>query len=185
VSDTERLSITGYQGQPVAMRLRRRTHEGAHLAVLLRGLGYRSTMPALYYCSQMMYSRGADVLSMEYRYDILLEFVNGSDEEKLSWIKADAGAAFDAITSSQFGRYRRFTVIGKSLGTVGMALIIPEQPKLSGADLIWLTPSFSAPGFSEGFQRCCDNHHRSIVVIGTADPGYDETLLHDLRIVSA
>jgi hypothetical protein len=174
-------SVFGHRGQRVATRLRRQPEVSTHLAVLLPGLGYRSTMPALYYCCQLMFQRGADVLSMEYAYDSVPDFMSASDEEKLSWIKDDVGAAFDAIASSQIGHHRRFTIIGKSLGTVGMALTVPDYPELRTADLIWLTPSFGAPGLYEGLLRCCESGCRSILVIGTADPAYDDKQLDELK----
>ncbi|MBB4040468.1 hypothetical protein GGR34_002121 [Microvirga flocculans] len=172
----ETLPITGHRGLHVPNALNRMHEQSRHLAILLPGFGYRTTMPALYYSRALMLARGADVLTVDYTYDLMPDFLAASDDEKLAWIRSDATAVFDAIES--LGRYERLTIIGKSAGTAAMAMVVPGRSELADAELIWLTPGFRTPGVPEGMARCAQ---RSIIVIGSADPHYNEEHLDAAR----
>lgn len=172
----ETLPVVGYRHLPVPNALVRASERSRHLAILFPGFGYRNTMPVLYYCRALMLARGADVLTVDYAYDLTAEFTGAADDEKLAWIRADASAVFDAVQA--LGGHDRFTVIGKSAGTAAMAMTIPERDGLDRADLIWLTPGFRIPQVPAGMARC---RQRSFIAIGTADPHYDEEHLDAAR----
>ena len=172
----ETLGITGHRGLPVPNALTRSAESSRHLAVLFPGFGYRNTMPALHYSRALMLARGADVLTVDYAYDLIPDFLAAPDDEKLAWIRSDATGVVDAVEA--LGRYDRFIVIGKSAGTAAMAMVVPERPGLAEADLVWLTPGFRTPGVPEGMARC---PQRSIIVIGSADPHYNEEHLDAAR----
>ena len=59
-----------------------------------------------------------------------------------------------------------------------MAMIIPDRAGLAGADLVWLTPAFLVSGMPEGMARC---QNRSLLVIGTQDPHFNEVHLQAAR----
>ncbi|MBF9232473.1 hypothetical protein [Microvirga alba] len=170
------LAINGYRDLSLPNGLTRQDGPSRGLAILFPGFGYRNTMPALYYCRQLLLARGHDVLTVDYTYDLMPDFLAAPQEERLGWIKADAQAALGAALA--LGGYEHFTVIGKSAGTAAMAYTIPDEPRLAKAELVWLTPGFKTPGVPEGMARC---PQRSILVIGTADYLYDEGHLQAAR----
>jgi hypothetical protein len=76
------------------------------------------------------------------------------------------------------GQYEHFTLVGKSLGTAAMAEVAPDEPRLASADLIWLTPGFKTHGLLEGMALC---PQRSLIVLGTEDPHYEEAYVEAAR----
>jgi hypothetical protein len=192
VMPTETLSITGQRGLSIPATLMRAG--GRELAVLFPGLTYRNTLPVMHFSRLLMLSRGADVFAVNYAYDRARGFRDSSDREQLEWIAADGRAALaTALGLGSYGRVtvigkslgtgmgrsrRAATVIGKSLGTLAMGWAVPDEPRLAGADLVWLTPSLRRNGLSE---RMLSFKQRSIIVIGTRDPAYDEPLIEEFR----
>ncbi|NIA67464.1 hypothetical protein HBA54_02560 [Pelagibius litoralis] len=170
----ERIAIHGYRDSQVEATLEKTG--GNELAVLLPGLRYRTSMPLLYYAGALMRDRGADILDVHFVYDGINAFLEASEEEQLAWIAADGRKVFE--TTVGLGRYDRITVIGKSLGTIAMGWSIPDEPGLSDAALVWLTPSVLGTGLLERMRRC---PQRSICILGTTDPGYSEDLLPALN----
>jgi hypothetical protein len=165
----EKVDIRGRNGFTIAGSLIRQDRPASRLAVFFPGLTYRTTMPVLYYPRQLLLARGYDVLSVDYTYDRIPEFMALGEEDKIAWIGADAREAISAAFA--LGNYGHFTLVGKSLGTAAMAAVAPDEPRLASADLVWLTPGFKTHGVLTGMER---SPQRSIVVIGTADPHYEE-----------
>ncbi|MDF2971431.1 MAG: hypothetical protein K0R61_1881 [Microvirga sp.] len=172
----DKIDIQGCNGLSISNNLTRQDDGNSRLAVFFPGLTYRNTMPALYYPRQLLLTRGYDVLSINHTYDQIPEFMSLSEEDKVSWIGADAHAAIEAVFA--LGQYEHFTLVGKSLGTVAMAAIAPHERRLASADLIWLTPGFKTHGVLEGMARC---FQRSLIVLGTEDPHYEEAYVEAAR----
>lgn len=172
----EKVDIRGHNGHPIAGTLIRQDGPASRLAVFFPGLTYRTTMPVLYYPRQLLLARGYDVLSVDYTYDRIPEFMALDEEEKVAWIGADAREAMSVALA--LGDYGHFTLVGKSLGTAAMAAVAPDEPRLASADLVWLTPGFKTHGVLEGMAR---SPQRSIVVLGTADPHYEESYVAAAR----
>jgi hypothetical protein len=165
----DKIDIQDRNGLAIPNSLIRQSDRNSRLAVFFPGLTYRNTMPVLYYPRQLLLARGYDVLSVDYAYDRIPEFMDLSEEDKIAWIGTDARAAMAAAFA--LDRYEHFTLVGKSLGTAAMAAVAPDEPRLASADLIWLTPGFKTHGVLEGMTRCSQ---RSIIALGTEDPHYEE-----------
>ncbi|KFG70465.1 alpha/beta hydrolase [Microvirga sp. BSC39] len=170
------IDIRGRNGLSIPNSLIRQGDRNSRLAVLFPGLTYRNIMPVLYYPRQLLLERGYDVLSINYAYDQIPEFTDLSEEDKIDWIGADARAAMGAVFA--LGRYEQFTLVGKSLGTAAMAAVAPHEPRLASADLIWLTPGLKTHGVLENMARCSQ---RSLIVLGTEDPHYEEAYVAAAR----
>ncbi len=170
------LHIVGYLGKPVPNAFVRQDGEARHLGVILPGLRYRSSMPALYYPALQLKALGADVLAVNYRYDEEPGLKTMPDAERAAWWTTDAAAAIDAALAQR--RYERVTIVGKSLGTSTMAPLLADDERLRTAEAIWLTPVLKKPGFPELMKRC---PQRGLIVIGTADWYYDADTLADLE----
>ena len=170
------ISIQGRNGLAIPNSIIQQDGQNSRLAVFFPGLTYRNTMPVLYYPRQLLLARGYDVLSINYTYDQIPEFMGLSEVDKIAWIGADARAAMAAVFA--IGQYEHFTLVGKSLGTAAMAAVAPDEPRLASADLVWLTPGFKTHGVLDRMALCTQ---RSIMVIGTADPHYEESYVGAAR----
>ena len=75
--------------------------------------------------------------------------------------------------------YKRLTLVGKSIGTVALARILPELPSLEHADFVWLTPLLKLGGLKETIAR---HPHKALLIIGSDDQSYDAALLEQIRV---
>ncbi|MBN2007020.1 MAG: hypothetical protein JXA21_26960 [Anaerolineae bacterium] len=169
------LDIKGYEGAPVPHTfIRQATTE--HLAILFPGLGYRATMPVLYYPEQLLIENGADVLRVEYAYDQHAEFKTRSDDERQRWFMSDAVAAAEAGLAQR--HYTQITLIGKSIGTQALGQLLETRPAFHSARYVWLTPLLRNARLCEQIRQ---GKPRSLFVIGTADSHYNPATLAELE----
>jgi hypothetical protein len=169
------LPITGYRNQSVANTFARQDAETDHLAIVLPGYNYSSQMPGLFYPILFMSEQGADILSVDYAYGASEEFARASGEERSARMAADITAACSAGLAQR--EYHQITLIGKSLGTRGMAHLLEVEERLRAARCIWLTPLLRAESLRASIAK---HRPRSLFVIGTADDQYDEELLPEV-----
>ncbi len=105
----DKIDIQGRSGLAIPNSLIRQDERNSRLAVFFPGLTYRNTMPVLYYPQKLLLARGYDVLSVDYAYDQIPAFMGLSEEDKVAWIGADAGALGEVLLSRagwwQIGRY--------------------------------------------------------------------------------
>lgn len=163
------LKITGYRGLPVPNSMVRVGPNATRLAVVFPGLRYSADMPGCYYPAQVMLARGADVLNVDYEYT-KSEFQTLSDEEQFRWIAEDASASLRAAMAAR--KYKKITLIGKSLGTIALAHLLAAEPALKDADFIWLTPVLREDNIRRAMMA---RRHHGLFVIGTADTQYEES----------
>ena len=168
----EPLEITGYGNAPVPNIFFWQTEKTRHLAILFPGLGYSSHMPMLYYPGRLLVLHGADVLRVEYAYDRNPDFHSLSAEERSRWLHADAEAAFSRAWSQR--EYDQITLVGKSIGTLAVGYLLTTHPKVREPRCVWLTPLLRNDELKAQIVR---TRHRSLFVIGTADPHYDPVTL--------
>jgi hypothetical protein len=142
---SESLTIPGQRGTSIPAHLTR--GDGQWLAVLFPGLTYRNTMPVMHFSRLLLAERGADVLAVDYAYDLNSDFRGASDEDQLEWIGADGRAVLSAALD--LGSYRRCTIVGKSLGTIAMGWSVPDEPRLAQAD----TATIVVAGADHGLER--------------------------------
>ena len=121
--------------------------------------------------------RRADVLWVE--YDQRPQFATFSPEELQQCCVADAGAAYEALLRHR--TYRQITLVGKSLGTAVMGHLLTARSMQVLTQAIWLTPLLRMQELRAQMQQPSG---RSFVVIGTADPQYDPTLLAEVQKAS-
>ena len=170
------LEIVGYRGEQVPNTFFRNEDGPHHLAIILPGMGYTCQMPLLYYPSKMLRDMGADVLQVEYAYNRRADYQALTDEEQERWLFADVTAASHVALAQR--AYSQVTLIGKSLGTLGMMQLLAMEWDLIEANVVWLTPLLKRERL-----RHILRHHtgRVLTVIGSADPHYDEKWVNDMR----
>lgn len=148
-----------------------------HLTIIFPGMSYNCSSPILYYSSQVMMEIGSDVLNVNYNYHDLL---NKSEEERFKIIKGDGLAAL--TLAFQQREYSKVTLIGKSLGTRVIALLLEEMSLLDltpDLRIIWLTPVWND---ERHFKAMLELKGSSLHVIGTDDPYYSDTLYNKLLL---
>jgi hypothetical protein len=171
-----RLDAVGPNGQAVPNTLTTGETPSRHLAVCLPGFGYRATMPVLYYPMRHLAGLGADLLTVDYAYDLDPSFKDLSAAAVHARIQGDVGAVLDAALALR--DYAEITLIGKSLGALALSLLLTRDRRLANARALWLTPMLGDGGCVERMLRC---PQRGLVAIGTADPHYDAAKLARLR----
>ncbi len=174
--ETTTLPIRGYRDEAVPHHFHRQDDATDHLALVLPGFGYTCDMPLLYYTVGHLLDRGADVLQVEYDYRGRADYRALDADARLRWLLADVIAAWRAVLAQR--RYRRFTPIGLSLGTRALPALLGAEPCLQGARTIWFSPVWHEEAVGAHLRRAA---HPALVVIGTADPAYDEGLVAALR----
>lgn len=171
------MSVTGYHDHIVPNRLRRPNGANGRLAMLLPGYGYTLDMPLFYYLENLCVDLGIDVLRVKTAYHQNLAFREASEAEQARWVASDARAAWQAGLAQ--GNYASAIVIGKSLGTRGMAALVAEpfgSPET--VQSVWLTPLISEESVHQALRQLGSSAQ---VVIGDADPEYDADVLADLE----
>ncbi len=169
------LEIAGHNGRSVANRFFRQDGASDWQALVLPGMGYTAAMPLLYYPTFLLLGLGADVLQVNYDLDREPAYQRASAQERRRWLAEDVSAAYEAGRERR--AYRRLTLVGKSIGTLGMADLLPHTPAES-TQCVWLTPLLPSPDL----RAAIGQHPRpSLFAIGTADPGYDAALLDEAR----
>lgn len=173
-SQAVRLDVRGYRGDSLAHRFLRQEGEPRGLGLLLPGMGYGLAHAGLRYPEMLLAQLGFDTLGLETRYGTP-DFQSLSEEQALEWLKADALGAFDAATATR--AYAEICVVGKSLGTLGLLLLLAEGALPPASRLIWLTPLLKRSEVRENIMQYAE---QSLVVIGTRDPHYRLEWLDEL-----
>lgn len=146
------------------------------LAMLLPGWSYDCEMPLLAGARRVLQALGADVLAIDYDYP-KRGVVSDQASKQLFLTRFHREVEVALRTGLQQNSYRRLTIVGKSLGTRGLAYL-SQMGAFAGAraagvaqiDLVWLTPLLAE---SEVWEPILKSHDRSLFVIGTADSHYD------------
>ncbi len=170
------LNINGYGNEPVANVFIKQDSGTERLAVLFPGMRYTVDMPLLYYTSRLLVSTGADALLVDYRYHEDPTFMADVEQERARRMTSDVTAACRVALSQR--SYRDVTIVGKSLGTLAMAHLLSTETKLSTARAVWLTPLLRNENLRAQIKTW---RGKSLFVIGTADPDYDEKLLGEVE----
>lgn len=168
------LPIRGYQGRALPNAFLRQPSETDHLGVLLPGYRHTADRADLYYTGRVLLEAGADLLRVDYDYP-KTDFPKRSEAEQGRWIASDVETACEAALSER--DYTRITLVGKSLGTLGIAHLLGEE-RFRAAACVWLTPLLNLGWLRERIQSA---RPRSLFVIGTADRYYDPEVLAQLE----
>lgn len=129
--------ITSDQGRQIANKFYDQQRAANSLALILPGLRYSCDMPLLYYATELLLIRGFDVLQLWSDYSNP-EFRAASKVEQAQYLLGDSLALFEAASKGE--PYERTVLVGKSIGTLSMALLLNVNRKLADDATIWLTP---------------------------------------------
>jgi hypothetical protein len=135
-------------------------------------------MPLLYYTSSLLFDLGADVFWVEYGYNQRPDFQGLSNEERERWFFTDVAAASSVI--SAFRPYTQVTLVGKSLGTLAITLLL-TYPQYATSQGILLTPLLKDDRVRLQIQKATQ---RLLLAVGTNDKQYDPAFLEELKATS-
>ncbi|MDQ6879588.1 MAG: hypothetical protein M3082_18200, partial [Candidatus Dormibacteraeota bacterium] len=136
-------------------------------------------LPLLTVPVNIMLARAVDVVWLTLPYDNLQTFNVLTSDQQGGWLMSDAAAAMAAALSRR--KYRRLTVLGHSLGTVGVAHLMSLVAGALESEAIWFSPICRNLLVREGLQRTAA---QSLIVVGTADDEYDPAFI-DVLIANA
>ena len=160
------LDIAGDQGQPVANQFIQQATPSEKLAVLYPGMRYTCDRPLLYFTTELLLSRGYDVLQLWSRYGSA-EFNQLSQSEKTIQIIADGQSLLES--GRQAGSYEQLLLCGKSLGTLTMAFILNGDHDFSHLRTVWLTPLIHLPPVAKAILKI---DSPAFVAGSLADPAF-------------
>jgi|GEM_PF-359051 len=168
----QKLDIAGYGGRNVPNMFLPHGDGSSHLAIMFPGRAYGPQLPLLFYTSRVLRAKGADLFAIDYT-----EYTScGEDDEIERRLSADVPAALAAVLARR--PYRRITLLGKSLGTIVMGRLIPAEPRLRGAECIWMTPLLHRQSLRA---QIAGTPHRALFIVGTADDAFDRNHLAELE----
>ncbi|MDG6949633.1 MAG: hypothetical protein JRM77_07295 [Nitrososphaerota archaeon] len=171
----ERLRISGYRNDQVPNSFFRQAGGSDHLAIVLPGLSYRCNQPLLWYPTRALLSSGADVLWVEYAYDLQPDWVVADDQVQRDWLFDDVVAA---TRSAMETKYERVTLVGKSMGTIALGHVLRTEKIPDRRKAVWLTPVLDDPALR---RQLVESNLPSLIVIGSKDNYYDGSFLERLQ----
>jgi hypothetical protein len=145
-----------------------------HLAIIFPGLGYNADMPLLYYTTNVLSKRGADVLQLRYTYQNEA-FQSLPEQAQYEKIVGDCTAAFSI--AKQQREYSQITLVGKSLGTLALGHLL-TQNDISSTKFVWLTPLLRNEYLRN---QITSRQHQALFVIGTKDPHYSADVVKEVE----
>jgi hypothetical protein len=113
-------------------------------------LRYSPDKPLLYYTTELLLSRGYDVLQLwsNYRTSAFNEL---SQAEQTVQLIQDGQALLNF--GIQSGTYTQLLLCGKSLGTLTMAFILNEEIEIIEPTTVWFTPLIHLPPVSDAILK--------------------------------
>lgn len=155
----------GYKEIPVSYQLFKQKEPSKKLAIMLPGRGYTVQGPLFHYSTGVFLNKGYDVLHLNYNYNTE-ESDSMELDEHIEQIHVDVHSVLDQALSEH--SYDKYTLIGKSLGTIALAAII-HRDEFSDANLIWLTPLLQ---IDLVYNKMLSSFQPGLCVIGEEDPCY-------------
>jgi len=139
MNQPSQLHISSPNGRQLSNLFFRADHPRNWLALMLPGLGYTADMPLLYYSKMLLLNRGVDVLQLmpATRSE---EFQALDWESRRNWLRSDMLAGLDAGLAQH--NYAGIVLVGKSIGTICIALGLQTAQSRLPICVGWLTPIF-------------------------------------------
>ncbi len=133
------LSIVSANGRFLSNLFFSADHANDWLALALPGLGYSADMPLLYYTKMLLSNRGVDVLQLMPATQSP-EFQALDAESRKGWLRSDVLAGLEIGLKQR--NYRGIILVGKSIGSISVALALPTAQSRLPTCAVWLTPLF-------------------------------------------
>ena len=167
--------VYGWQGRAIPARMAVPLGTSRAVGLVFPGAAYTQERPLLVAAREVLVAAGVEVLLSERYYGMDAELSKLTGEERELCIATDAGAFGRAVLERAAGR--PIFVMGKSLGTTSMAHAITQVPDLAAFPSVWLTPLWKDEAILKVLLTAGP---RALVVIGKADPQWDQEIADKL-----
>jgi hypothetical protein len=142
---------------------------GSSICFMFSGLGYTYEKPLLYYITMLMLKHGTDVVHIHYTYP--KELITKSTSEISDFMMQDIDLVLNDVLSHD--DYTNIIFAGKSIGTIPLIQRIMRDEAYKDAVMLLLTPLLTR---SELFESIRKSEHKGLVVIGSRDHYYSESV---------
>jgi hypothetical protein len=142
----------------IPYRLIEQKKETNNLVIVLPGAGYTTQAPLLHFTTGLFYSKGFDVLHINYTFSRQeMTELNGVDFTR------DVQLAIDeAIKNNEYSNYY---IVAKSIGTIALSHLL-NNTMFNDAKVIWLTPLLQR---DDVFNAMVNSDHKALCIIGDKD----------------
>lgn len=154
----------------IPFRLIEQQVETDKLVIVLPGAGYTVQAPLLHFTTGVFYSKGFDVLHINYGF---------SREEMSELNNKDFTRDVQRTINNAIKEknYSDFYIVAKSIGTIALSGLLNNSSYIQ-AKAIWLTPLLQR---EDVFNALLDSEHKSLCIIGDKDPCFIKERFEQLK----
>lgn len=145
------------------------------VALLLPGARYTCQAPLMHLAARALGQAGYSVLAAETGYGFQPGFARSPEPLRARWVASEARTLLDLALSA--GRPREVVLVGKSIGTAGLAALLGRRDPKLAMRAIWLTPLLKETAVRKA---ALGTPVPSLHVIGTEDPHHDPAVIDRL-----
>jgi len=150
---------------------------GNAVCFMLSGGGYNYDKPLFYYSTMLMLENKIDVVQVHYSYPV--EIFKNSIEEIANMMLDDINPVISDVTANY--QYEEVILLGKSLGTIPLAMDFIKRESFRNSKFIFLTPLLN---FTQMYQSILQSSHKGLLVIGEKDLHYKSEKINELKQTS-
>ncbi|MDV2884628.1 alpha/beta family hydrolase [Alkalihalophilus pseudofirmus] len=154
----------------IPFRLIEQKEKTNNLVVVLPGAGYTTQAPLLHYTTGLFYTKGFDVLHVNYTYN-RQELADLSEEDFAKDVQLAINEA------SETNQYDNYYIVAKSIGTIALSYLLNNQT-FKNAKVVWLTPLLQR---DDVFNAMRKSEHRGFCIIGDQDSCFIEERMATLK----
>ncbi|WP_438824272.1 alpha/beta hydrolase [Bacillus sp. JJ1562] len=154
----------------IPFRLIEQKEEVNNLVIVLPGAGYTTQHPLLHFTTGLFYSKGFDVLHINYSFN-RQELSVLSDED----FTRDVQHAIETAIKSK--NYSNYYIVAKSIGTIALSNLL-NHTMFNDAKLVWLTPLLQR---DDVFNAMVNSEHQGLCIIGDKDSCFIEERIERLK----
>lgn len=149
-------AIVGSKSIP--FRLIEQKEETNNLVIVLPGAGYTTQAPLLHFTTGLFYTKGFDVLHINYTYT--RQELSALNEEAFT---RDVQLAIDKAIKNK--EYSNYYIVAKSIGTIALSYLL-NNTMFKDAKVVWLTPLLQKDGV---FNTLVNSDNKGLCIIGDKD----------------
>lgn len=169
------LEVYAHQEIPLSNKFIKHKTPSDRLALIFPGLRYTCDMPLLYYSTELLLERGCDVLQLWIDSEAP-EFEPISQAELTQQLLEYSEALL--IAGKNGGTYNDLLLVGKSLGTLTMTLMLTNDQAFLNETTIWFTPLVNLPPVS---QVMLSLSGPAFIAGGDADPTFEQEAVSQIK----
>lgn len=141
---------------------------------MFSGSGYNYDKPLFYYSTMVMLENNYDVVHIHYSYEG--GWPENPVEEMSNRMMEDIQPVITEVLHTN--PYSEIIFLGKSLGTIPIAIHLMQLEEYVDATMILLTPLLM---FDSIFESILKSKHEGLLVIGDKDPIFNSTQMEQLK----